>query len=47
MEGLKQVGRQICRQAGSDSDRKLHKPTDAGGTADRLANKEVADRCGK
>lgn len=25
-----QVGRQICRQAGSDSDRKLHKPTDAG-----------------
>lgn len=34
---LKQVGRQICRQAGSDSDRKLHKPTDAGSEADRLA----------
>ena len=44
---LKQVGRQICSQAGSDSDRKLHKPADAGGEADRLANKEVADRWGK
>ncbi len=41
---LEQVGRQICRQSGSDSDRKLHKPTDAVGEADRLANKEVADR---
>lgn len=44
----RQVGRQICRQAGSDSDRKLHKaahrPTDAGCEADRLANEEVADR---
>ena len=35
------MGRQICRQAGSDSDRKLHKPTDAGGEADRLAYKET------
>lgn len=41
---LKQVGRQICRKAGSDSDRKLYKPTDAGCEAGRLANKEVADR---
>lgn len=43
-EVLKQVGRQICRQAGSDSDRKLYKPTDAGGKVDTVANKEVADR---
>lgn len=34
---LQQVGSQLCRRAGSDSDRKLHKPTDAGGEADRLA----------
>lgn len=41
---LRQVGRQICRQAGSDLDRKLYKPTDARSEADRLANREVTDR---
>lgn len=37
--GGAEAGGQIHRNAGSDSDRKLHKPTDA----DRLVNKEVAD----
>lgn len=41
---LRQVGRQICRQTGSASDRKLYKPTDADSEADRLANEEVVDR---
>lgn len=36
-EVLTQVGRQICRQAGSDSDRKLQMPTDSDGGADRPA----------
>lgn len=37
------MGRQICRQTGRASDRKLYKPTDADGEADGLAKKEVVD----
>lgn len=43
-EVLEQVGRQVCRQAGSNSDRKLHKSFNADTDADRLACKEVTDR---
>lgn len=39
-----EVGRQICRQAGSDSDRKLRKPTDAGSEADSHLKKSQIDR---